>query len=80
VKKIRQLLDASSEVFVVEEGYPFIERYISALGLMTERRIRGKLTGDLPRIGELSQDAIKPCFGLDRGALACNWRVCRTCW
>ncbi|MBP9736637.1 MAG: hypothetical protein KBD82_13480 [Rhodoferax sp.] len=64
VKKIRQLLDASSEVFVVEEGYPFIERYISALGLMTERRIRGKLTGDLPRIGELSQDSIKPCFGL----------------
>jgi indolepyruvate ferredoxin oxidoreductase alpha subunit len=64
LKKIRQLLDASGDVFVVEEGYPFIERYISALGLMTERRIRGKLTGDLPRIGELSQDAIKPCFGL----------------
>lgn len=64
VKKIRQLLDASSEIFVVEEGYPFIERYVSALGLMTERTIRGKLTGDLPRMGELSQDAIKRCFGL----------------
>lgn len=64
VKKIRQLMDTSSEVFVVEEGYPFIERYISALGLLQERRIRGKLTGDLPRTGELSQDAIKPCFGL----------------
>ena len=64
VKKIRQLMDASSEVYVIEEGYPFIERYISALGLMTERTIRGKLTGDLPRMGELSQDAIKGCFGL----------------
>jgi indolepyruvate ferredoxin oxidoreductase alpha subunit len=64
LQKIRQLLDASSEVFVVEEGYPFIERLISAMGLMREPRIRGKLTGDLPRIGELSQDAIKPCFGL----------------
>jgi len=64
VKKIRQLMDCSSDVFVVEEGYPFIERYVSALGLLRERRIRGKLSGDLPRMGELSQDAIKPCFGL----------------
>ncbi|MDD2918811.1 thiamine pyrophosphate-dependent enzyme [Rhodoferax sp.] len=64
VKKIRQLLDASSEVWIVEEGYPFIERYVTALGLMRERPIRGKLTGDLPRMGEMSQDAIKRCFGL----------------
>jgi len=64
VKKIRQLLDASSEVWIVEEGYPFIERYVSALGLMRERPIRGKLTGDLPRIGELDSDAIRRCFGL----------------
>jgi indolepyruvate ferredoxin oxidoreductase alpha subunit len=64
VKKIRQLLDASSEVWIIEEGYPFIERYVSALGLMQERPIRGKLTGDLPRTGELSQDAIKRCFGV----------------
>ncbi len=64
VKKIRQLLDASCEVWVVEEGYPFIERYVSALGLMRERPIRGKLTGDLPRMGELDSDAIKRCFGL----------------
>ncbi len=64
VAKIRSLLDASSEVHVVEEGYPFIERYVSALGLMRERRILGKLTGALPRMGELSQDAVRRCFGL----------------
>ena len=64
VKKIRQLLDASSEVWIVEEGYPFIERYVSALGLMRERPIHGKLTGALPRMGELTQDTIRRCFGL----------------
>ncbi|MFZ4480610.1 MAG: thiamine pyrophosphate-dependent enzyme [Rhodoferax sp.] len=64
VKKIRQLLDASSEIWIVEEGYPFIERYVSALGLMRERPIHGKLTGALPRMGELDSDAIKRCFGL----------------
>ncbi|MDD5028486.1 MAG: thiamine pyrophosphate-dependent enzyme [Rhodoferax sp.] len=64
VKKIRQLMDQSTELFVVEEGYPFIERLVSAGGLMKELPIRGKLSGDLPRTGELSQDLIKPCFGL----------------
>lgn len=64
VGKIRALLDACSEVRVVEEGYPFIERYVSALGLMRERRILGKLTGALPRTGELNPDAIRRSFGL----------------
>jgi indolepyruvate ferredoxin oxidoreductase, alpha subunit len=64
VASIRRLLDASPEVTVVEEGYPFIERYVSAGGLMRERRIQGKLTGALPRMGELNQDLIRRCFGL----------------
>lgn len=64
VGKIRALLDACSEIRVVEEGYPFIERYVSALGLMRERPIHGKLTGAVPRTGELNQDAIRRCFGL----------------
>lgn len=64
IAKIRALLDASPELHVVEEGYPFIERYVSALGLMRERRILGKLTGALPRMGELGPDAIRRCFGL----------------
>ena len=64
VAKIRRLLDASSEVWIVEEGYPFIERYVSALGLMRERPIKGKLTGHLPRSGELAPDALKASFGV----------------
>jgi len=64
VAKIRRLLDASSEVWIVEEGYPFIERYVSALGLMRERPIKGKLTGHLPRSGELTPDALKTSFGV----------------
>lgn len=64
VRKIRALLDASSEVCVVEEGYPFIERYVSALGLLREPPIKGKLTGHLPRSGELTPDALRRAFGL----------------
>jgi indolepyruvate ferredoxin oxidoreductase, alpha subunit len=62
--RIRSLLDASSEVWIVEEGYPFIERYVGAQGLMREPPIKGKLTGHLPRSGELSPDALKASFGV----------------
>jgi indolepyruvate ferredoxin oxidoreductase, alpha subunit len=64
VKKVRALLDASTEVWMVEEGYPFIERYVSALGLMREPPIKGRMTGHLPRSGELSPDALRRAFGL----------------
>ncbi len=64
MQKIRQLLDASTELFIVEEGYPFIERLVSAGGLLRDKPIRGKLSGDLPRMGELSQDDIRRCFGV----------------
>ncbi|MGI9132393.1 MAG: hypothetical protein ACR2I0_00385, partial [Rhodoferax sp.] len=62
--KMRQLLEACDEVFVVEEGYPFIERQLGALQLIGARTIHGKQSGALPRMGELNQDAIKLCFGL----------------
>ncbi|MEW5742146.1 MAG: thiamine pyrophosphate-dependent enzyme [Myxococcota bacterium] len=64
VKKMRALLDASSDVTFVEEGYPFIERYVSALGLFTEKPLKGRMTGALPRWGELSPDALKKAFGV----------------
>jgi indolepyruvate ferredoxin oxidoreductase alpha subunit len=64
VKKMRQLIDASSELTFVEEGYPFIERYVSALGLFQEKPLKGRMTGELPRWGELSPDVLKKAFGL----------------
>jgi indolepyruvate ferredoxin oxidoreductase alpha subunit len=67
VKKIRRLIDASSEVWFVEEGYPFIERYVSALGLFREKPLRGRMTGELPRWGELSPDVVRRAFGLPGG-------------
>jgi indolepyruvate ferredoxin oxidoreductase alpha subunit len=64
VHKIRRLLDASSELWIIEEGYPFIERYVGALGLLREKPIRGRMSGQVPRSGELSPDAIRRAFGL----------------
>lgn len=64
VSKIRRLVEASSEVWFLEEGYPFIERYLSGQGLFQEKPLRGRMTGDLPRAGELSPDVVKRAFGV----------------
>ena len=61
---MRRLLDASTELTIGEEGYPFIERYVSALGLFREKPIRGRRSGCIPRSGELSPDAIRRAFGI----------------
>ena len=64
VKKLRELIDRSIDLTVVEEGYPFIERFVSALGLFREIPVKGRMTGHLPRIGELSPDALRRTFGV----------------
>lgn len=64
VKKMRELIDSSTSVTIVEEGYPFIERFVSALGLFQEKPIKGRMTGDVPRAGELSPDVLRRTFGL----------------
>jgi indolepyruvate ferredoxin oxidoreductase, alpha subunit len=64
LEKIRCLVEASSELWIFEEGYPFVERYISALGLNPAIRIRGKHAGPLPPSGEMDSDIVKAAFGI----------------
>ena len=64
VGKIRRLAEScEGRLWVIEEGYPFIERYISALGLNHAFVLRGRVSGDLPRSGELNPDLIRKAFG-----------------
>jgi indolepyruvate ferredoxin oxidoreductase, alpha subunit len=64
VKKMRELIDCSSELAILEEGYPFIERFVSGLGLFRERPVKGRLSGHVPRTGELSPDIVRRTFDL----------------
>ncbi len=47
------------EVIVVEEGYPFIEKQVKCY----HSRVRGKLSGDLPKEGELGPNPLLKLFG-----------------
>ena len=53
---VRQLLDSCERVIVIEEGQPFIEDQVR--GVFESKNILGRLTGELPRTGELTPDCV----------------------
>ena len=62
-KLVRDLMAACEKILVVEEGQPFIEDIIR--GVEDNSRIQGKLTGELPRTGELTPDIVKKALGIE---------------
>ena len=59
---VRRLAAQSSELMVVEDGQPVVEEGVKAL-LGSGYRVRGRLTGDLPRTGELTPDCVAQALG-----------------
>jgi len=60
---IRKMTASCESVIVVEEGQPFIEEQLR--GIMPGNAIvKGKLSGELPRTGELTPDLVRKALGL----------------
>jgi len=66
VGPIRKLVNHCNEIFVIEEGYPFIERRLNGLLGVPGKTIRGKLSGALPLSGELTPDLVAAALGVSR--------------
>lgn len=64
VALVRQIVDHCDEVFVIEEGYPYIERRLTGVLGVPGKAIRGRLSGDVPASGELSPDVVAAVLGL----------------
>ena len=63
-KLIRRMTDDCEYVLVAEEGQPFIEDQVR--GVMPGNAvIKGRLTGELPRTGELNPDFLKKALGIE---------------
>ena len=60
---VRQLTDNYPKVMVIEEGQPFIEEMLAGI-MPGSAEIVGRLTGHLPRTGELSPDVVKKALGM----------------
>ena len=56
--------DGAREILVMEEGQPVVEELLRGM-VPSEIKIEGRLTGVLPRMGELSPDAVRTAIGLE---------------
>ena len=63
-KHIKKIFDASDEIWVLEEGYPFLEDMLKGLPVR-EKPIHGRLDGYLPRDGELNPYLAGKALGID---------------
>ena len=64
--KIKALADENDAILVVEDGQPVVEQDVKAL-LGTGYAVKGRLTGDLPRTGELTPDCVARALGKPAG-------------
>lgn len=60
---VRRLAEECKELLVIEEGQPFIEQAVRGV-LPEPLPIRGRMSGDLPRTGELTPDSVRAALGL----------------
>jgi indolepyruvate ferredoxin oxidoreductase alpha subunit len=63
-RKVCELVKHCEEVFVIEEGYPFIETQLVGLLGVPDAKIHGKLSGALPLDGELTADLVRDALGM----------------
>ncbi|MBR4649016.1 MAG: indolepyruvate ferredoxin oxidoreductase, partial [Bacteroidaceae bacterium] len=64
---IKELADKSDELLVVEDGQPVVEEDVKAL-LGKGYTVKGRLTGNLPRTGELTPDSVGAALGKESSA------------
>uniref|UniRef100_A0A832HYU5 Indolepyruvate oxidoreductase subunit IorA n=1 Tax=Eiseniibacteriota bacterium TaxID=2212470 RepID=A0A832HYU5_UNCEI len=60
---VRRLVDHVERVLVLEDGYPYVERLLRGL-LGPAKPVLGRMSGEVPRTGELSPDVARSALGL----------------
>jgi len=63
-KMIRKLTEECKSILVLEEGMPFLEEELRGL-LDKDLDIKGRLSGEVPRDGELNPAIIRKALGMD---------------
>ena len=61
-QSIREFAAKCDNLLIAEDGQPIVEEQIKAL-LGADYPLKGRLTGDLPRMGELTPDALNLALG-----------------
>ena len=61
----QMVADGAEEILVMEEGQPVVEELLRGM-VPSSVAVKGRLTGDLPRMGELTPDCVAQALGGDR--------------
>jgi len=61
---IARLAKECKEILVIEEGMPLLEEQLRGL-LNRDLRVKGRLSGELPRAGELSPNLVRIALGME---------------
>ena len=61
----QMVADGAEEILVMEEGQPVVEELLRGM-VPSSVAVKGRLTGDLPRMGELTPDCVAQVLGGDR--------------
>jgi indolepyruvate ferredoxin oxidoreductase alpha subunit len=64
-KQVKKLFDKCKKILVLEDGAPFIEELVSDY-FGENKKVIGRLTGHLNRVGELNPDNIAEALGFER--------------
>ena len=68
LEPLRKMMAECDEILVLEDGQPFVEDQLR--GLLDESgKIKGRMSGELPRTGELTPDNVRKALGLADVAL-----------
>lgn len=67
-KKIKELHRHCDRILVIEEGYPMVEELLHNY-FEENDKIKGKLSGDLPRTGELNPNIVGNALGLTKSSI-----------
>ena len=65
--QVKELASKCSSILVVEDGQPVVEQDVKAL-LGADYDVEGRLTGKLPRTGELNPDNVAAALGIENGS------------
>jgi indolepyruvate ferredoxin oxidoreductase alpha subunit len=63
--KVRELVAHVDNVLIIEDGYPLVESMIRGLFGIQGVEIRGRMTGEIPRTGELTPDVVRESLGME---------------
>jgi indolepyruvate ferredoxin oxidoreductase alpha subunit len=65
-KLLQRMMHSCGRVLVLEEGFPYLEAKLRGLPVRSSPVVHGRLTGHLPRVGELTPQAVADALDLGR--------------